>query len=347
MPVKAGSPGSTAICIRVLFSLVGRGVNASSIVLQRDQSNGAYALMIIAKHDKSCQDMSRVKIYPDILIAAARGANGGGARLWTLAKHANPGGCGSIPNKALRQYVINDLNIKRGVYDVWLIRALHIGLLERKGKNIKLAGFARAAAILGVDRVGPCKFIRLDRFIKKGWLPWVWAAWIQSHKLEGKQISRKTLSDLSGIKERSQRLYSNQAGIITKRHYAKDTTRPGSQGLVDHINEFERDRIKSKAFLNNGEICWRRPNSYETKGIEAAPNKSLGRINRQLMDLQNNGGQDPKNNRPIVRQNCKTDNQLKKALKEVRRLANKGVEGLPDYLYLKAPQEGFSYAIPA
>lgn len=90
---------------------------------------------IINYFDKNTRvrDRGRIKIYPDILLTAARGQNGGAAKLWTLAKFFNPGGCGVIPNKAFRQFAIKDLKIKRGTYDVWLARALHIKLLNGPG----------------------------------------------------------------------------------------------------------------------------------------------------------------------------------------------------------------------
>lgn len=303
---------------------------------------------IINYFDKNTRvrDRGRIKIYPDILLTAARGQNGGAAKLWTLAKFFNPGGCGVIPNKAFRQFAIKDLKIKRGTYDVWLARALHIKLFERSGDNLILAGYARAAAILGADRIGRGQYIELKKFLNKGWLSWVYAAWLKSRGLEGKQISRKTLEELSGIPARTQRLYSKQAGIRANKHYAKDTTKPGTPGMVEHINEFEREKIKSKAFLNSGEICWRLPNDYETKDIEAAPKGSLHRINRQLQDLQYNGGRDPETD-PFIRLYNKNEKQANRTLKRIKGLSSSKYKGekLPSYIYIQSGIKGFSYAI--
>jgi len=288
----------------------------------------------------------RVKVYPDILIAASRGLNGGAAKLWILSKHINPGGCGSIPSKALRGFVINDLKIKRGVYDVWLHRALAIGLLERKDKNIKIAGLVRAAAIVGAEHVKRPVFIELGKLIKKRWLAWVYAVWLANNKLTNRPISRATIKALSGICPRSQLEYERQAGIINHANYAKDTTRPGLQGMVDHINEFERDRIKSKAFLNVSEICWRLPNSREVndQDITLAPKGRTRRVNSQLKDLLNIGGQDPKNT--ITRLYCQGDKQTKATLKHIAKQDIKGVPGLPEWVYQAADKKGFWHAIP-
>ena len=293
----------------------------------------------------NASNRARVKVYPDILLHAARKKNGGAGRLWFLAKYFNAGGCGSIPNKAFRQYVINDLKVKRGTYDVWLARALHIGIIQRQDKNLKLAGYAAAAVIVGCDHIGRGEYLPLEKFIKKGWLGYVWTTWIKSHKLEDRPISRRTMRELSGIPERSQRLYDKQAGTKIQANYAKDTTRPGSQGMIEYINEFEQDKIKSKAFLNSGEITWRLPNSYKTKHIEEAPKGRLRRINNQLQDLLNNGGRDPKSGN-YVRRYCESDKQVKRSQKNIRKLGNKDIE-VPDFIYQLSDKKGFWHAIPA
>ena len=303
-------------------------------------------MSISKKHIKTrASSGDRIKIYPDILLTAARGKNGGAVRLFFLAKHFNTGGCGVIPSKALRQYVINDLKVKRGTYDIWLARALHIGIIQTQGTNLKLAGYAAAGVIVGCDRIGRGEYMPLEKFIKKGWLGYVWAAWIKSNKLEDRPISRRTMRELSGIPERTQRFYDKQAGIKKQSHYAKDTTRPGSKGMVEYINEHERDKIRSKAFLNNGEIAWRLPNSYKTKHIEEAPKGRLGRINNQLKDLSNNGGRDPKDGL-FIRRYCKSDKQAKRSQQNIRRLGNKDIN-VPDWIYQASNIKGYWHAVPA
>jgi len=315
----------------------------------------------LAQFDKKCSASSgdRIKIYPDILVSAARGKNGGAAKLWTLAKHANrqhanfKGGCGSIPSKALRQYVINELKIKRGTYDQWLIQALHIKLLEHVGDNLKLAGLARAAVILGTKDIKGPAYIPVDLFIKKGWLSWVWRSWLEVHKLLKterqkleKPISRMALRELSGISERAQVDYEKKAGVINHAQYAKDTTRPGTPGMVDYINEFERAG-KSKAFLNAGEITWRIPNTRETnnKKTELAPKGRSGRANRQLHDLLNISGRDHKLAK--ARLYNRGEKQTRASLKKNVRQKNRGGQGWTDWIYQAADIKGFWHAIPA
>ena len=302
-------------------------------------------MVIITTCDNLCQDSKRIKIYPDIMLAAARQENGGAIRLWFLAKNFNAGGCGVIPNKAFRHYAINDLKVKRGVYDIWLARALHIGIIQRQGTNLKLAGYAAAAVIVGCDRIERGEYIPLEKFIKKGWLGYVWAAWIKSHDLEDRPISRRTMRELSGIAERTQRIYHKQAGVESQSNYTKDTTRPGSKEMVDYINEFEQDKIKSKAFLNCKQITWRLPNSYQAKHIEAAARGRLRRINSQIKDLSFNGGRDPENEH-FIRRYCKSDKQIKQSCKTIRRLENQDIK-VPDWIYQASNIKGYWHAIPA
>ncbi len=272
------------------------------------------------------------------MLAAARGKNGGAVRLWFLAKNFDIGGCGAIPNKAFRQYVINDLKVKRGTYDVRLSRALKIGLLERQGKYLKLAGYARAAVIVGVKRVKRPAYISLGKFINNGWLAWVWAAWIKSNKLEGRPISRKALRIMSGVPERTQREYEKKAGVYNQSNYAKDLTRSPDQ--IGDIALFERSGV----FLYQGQITWRLPNSREVRDIEEAPKGRIRRINSRLKDLYNNGGRDPQ--AAYVRVYCQSDKQLDMTQKTIRRLGNKDVDGLPDWIYKASSKEGFWCAIP-
>ena len=278
-------------------------------------------------------------MYPDILLHAARGKNGGAVRLWFLAKHFNPGGCGVIPNKAFRHYVINDLKMKRGTYDVWLARALHIKLLERQGENLKLAGIARAAVILGVEYIEQPVDMPLDKLIKKGWLSWVWGAWLLCNGFT-RPISRAALRDLSGVPERNQRDYENRAGVINHANYAKHKG-ANTKETFYHL-KIEKGR---PVFDHEGQTLERLPNSREIKNkhIQTAPKGRTRRVNSQLQDLLNIGGRDPK--QTITRRYCQGEKQTGAALKRIMNLKNKGAHGLPDYVYQAANIKGFWHAI--
>jgi len=287
-----------------------------------------------------------VKIYPDLIIAGIKdhNKNGGAVKLWTLARHFNqPGGCGYIPAKALRHYLINDLGVKRGVYDVWLSRALAIGLLERKDKdkNIKIVGLARAAAILKVDHIRRPEYIYIGKLIKKHWLAWIWAAWLESMRLLDRPISRAALRDISGIPERSQVDYERLARVINHANYAKHE---GAESKEAIFNLLMQGR---PVFDNNGQTIERLPNSrdFEDSDIAPAPEGRTRRANSQLKDLLNIGGQDPKKTKE--RRYCQGGKQTEETLKKIARCKNKGGLDLVKWIYQASDKKGYWYAIPA
>jgi len=283
----------------------------------------------------------KIRILPDILLTAARGKNGGAARLWLLARHFSPGGSGYIPAKALRRHVINDLQVKRGVYDIWLIRAQAIGLLTRQGINLKITGQAQAAVIVGLERVGDPGYIPVKALINKGWIAEVWAAWIRCKGLEKRPISRAAMRGMSGVIERSQRNYERLAKVINRPNYAVDKRRKGG-GWVEYIRENE----KRGAFaIGKAEVlAWRLPNSRAVgDNTERRGHGRTRRVNAQIADLLVNSGQDPQ---AIARLYCQCDKQVDKAQKKIKRLGRKGIK-TPDWLYQATERVGFWDAIPA
>jgi len=285
-----------------------------------------------------------VKIYPDLIIAGIKGhnKNGGAVKLWTLARHFNqPGGCGYIPAKALRHYLINELGVKRGVYDVWLSRALAIGLLERKGNNIKITGLADVAIILSVDQIKRPECIYIGKLIKKHWLAWVWAAWLDSMRLLDRPISRAVLRDISGIPERSQVNYERLARVINRANYA---AHEGTESKEAFFNLLMQGR---PVFDNNGQTLERLPNSreFDDSGITLAPEGRTRRANSQLKDLLNIGGRDPK--KAIERRYCQGDKQTEATLKKIARRKNNGGLDIRAWIYQASDKKGYWYAIPA
>ena len=291
----------------------------------------------------NCQEVkTRVKIYPDLIIAGVRdhNKNGGAVRLWTLARHFNqPGGSSFIPSKALRRHIISDLSIKRGVYDVWLSRALAIGLLERRGKLIKITGLTEAAIILKVDHIKRPEYVYIGKLIKKHWLAWVWAEWLESMKFIDRPISRGTLRYISGIPERCQGDYEKLAGVINHANYAKHEGAASKEAIYDLLMQGR------PVFDNNGQTLERLPNSREIREKNTAPEGRTRRANSQLKDLLIHGGQDPK--KTIGRVYCQGDEQTEETLRVIAKRKNRGVLDFRRWIYQASEKERFWYAIPA
>lgn len=192
---------------------------------------------IIPRNKNNCQSLSRVKIYPDILIAAARGQNGGAAKLWTLAKHFDqPGGYGNISSDNFRHWVIDILKWKPGTYDRYINQAQILGIIERRGDMLRLAGAKHAALAVGCNHLGDVQqAIRLKQFAGKHWLAFTYAAFMRRYN--GQTISAKTISELTGIPIRTIYYYDKLLGkgIKKRRNYAILKAPPDPQTIADCV----------------------------------------------------------------------------------------------------------------
>lgn len=270
---------------------------------------------------------ANLKVWPVLLVAAERCGCGGAARLWHIAKHINPGGCGAIPAGSLRRYVLKGLSVKRAVYDAWLKRAELIGLLRRQGEYILITGIARAADLLGVDRINRPVFMNTGSLVRKGWFSYAWAAWLVSHNFTDRPVSRALLREMSGVSERNQRELERRADVKNIANYAVDT-----EWKADDLQGI-RENQRQGAFAYKDFIGWRLPNSRQIEGIKAAPKGSTRRINRRLaagkVDSLNTVERDP-----MVRLYCQNDKQFDKTIQKIRRLKNKVTDDLPLIVYL-------------
>jgi len=214
--------------------------------------------------------------------------------------------------------------------------------LERSGDNLKRAGLARAAVILGVEHVKRPVNMPLDKFVKKGWLAWVWAGWLLIQGHLDKPISRAALRDLSGIPERTQLEYEKKAGVINHHNFAKH------EGINTIEQFYDLSIIKGRPIFDyQGQVLERLPNSRElgNEHIQAAPKGRTRRANSRLKDLLNTGGQDHK--QTITRRYCQGEKQAEAVLKRITNLKNKGAHSLPGWIYQAADIKGYWHAIPA
>ena len=285
-----------------------------------------------------------IKIFPDMLMAAKKMQLGGAFRLWFLAKHFNLTGSGVINSNDFRAYSIDEVGITRSSYYGWFSTCNSQDLIMVAKKNrLKLLGFRDAAILVNCLRIGRPVYLDVKRLFNKGWQSWVWGGYIKSAGLENKMISRRTLRAISGIPERTQRRYSKNSFIASEANYAMFENLPGNSEIISGINEFERSKIKSKAFLKNGKIYWRRPNCYIVHGVSVGSKYSARRVNWQLADLVLRGGRAPQG-KPKIRVNCSSKKQIKETKRRINLLSNQGVTDLPEILYLKSNQKGLFYA---
>ena len=272
--------------------------------------------------------LGEVKIQPEVLLHAARGKNGGAARLFFLAKHFNSSGSRTIETKKFRRWLLS-LGISQRVYELWLARALQIGLITRRDQWLDLTDWARGYAILGCFKIykRPA-LIPLNKLSSKGWLCWTWAAYVKRY--EGRIISQAALRKLTGIPERTQRQYERRAGVVITRNIAFDLDRKADQlaGTLEFGHK--------NAFAYKGVMAWGLPNSRQINGVNYG-NKGRNRkiqkaINRSCIKEAR------------VNQVLKIYHGSVKTLKAAQRKArdwSKADITLPDWLYLQSDNTRF------
>jgi len=214
-------------------------------------------MYIIAKTDKS--QVSRwVKIYPEIILAAARNKNAGAVRLWELAKYKDqPNGYGLISSQAFRHFIINDLKWKPGTFDRYLNQAEHLGIIERRGDYYRLVAPDITARAVDCKHVGAPEEVKLKRFAGKCWLAYTYAAFMR--RSNGQIMSAKTIQKLTGIPIRTIYHYDRLLGKgIRKQHnYARHDNAESKENIWKISYEKGRHLFENK---NTGKILERLPN---------------------------------------------------------------------------------------
>lgn len=276
-----------------------------------------------------CQDMTGVKIQPEVLLKAARSQNGGAARLFFLAKQFNQSGSRTIEKSEFMRWLLS-LGISRRVSELWLARALEIGLMTRRDQWLDLAGRARGYMILGCNKIyKQDALIELNKLISKGWQAWVWACYVE--RFNERPISQAALRGLTDIPERDQREYERRAGVKKVRNIAFDMSRKADQ-LAGTL-EFEK---KQNAFNYQGVLAWNMPNSRRVNGVSYA---NKGR-NRKIQKAINCSCKKEARDNKVLTIYHHTAEGLKSALNKAKRLSIQGFD-LPDWLYLQTKQERF------
>jgi len=279
---------------------------------------------------KSCHGFNElIKIQPEVLLRAARGQNGGAARLFFLAKHFNQSGSRTIEDKAFRRWLLS-LGISRRVYENWLNRALEIGIITRRDQWLDLLGRDSAFPILGANKIYKRgALIEIKKLIGKGWQAYAWAAYVK--RFEDQPISQAKLRELTDIPERDQRQYERRAGVIKTRNIALDRSRKADQ--ASGAIEFGRPGV----FVCKSADClaWGLPNSRAVPGIELG-NKGRNRkiqkgINRLCLMARDG---------KALRIYHESEKALKTTFKQLRKASIRG-ETLPDWLYLRTNQPRF------
>jgi len=217
---------------------------------------------ITSKNKKS----QGVKIYPEIVLSAARNKNAGAIRLWILGKHFDQSsGGGFISSQEFRHFIINDLKWKPGTFDRYLNKAEHLGIIERRGKGnyYRLAAADIAALAVGCEHVGAPETIKLKRFAGKCWLAYTYAAFMRRYNgndvTNSRIISARTISEKTGIPIRTIYHYDRLLGkgIKKQRNYAIHAEVKTDEDFYNLKVEKGRNVFENR---NTGQVYERLPN---------------------------------------------------------------------------------------
>jgi len=301
------------------------------------------------KNDNS-KYRGRVKVYPDILLKAARDENGGAVRLWFLAKHFDqPGGYGLISNNDFRGWVINDLKWKPGTYDRYISEAIKLGIIERRGDKLRLAAAEYAALAVGCYHLGDVETIQLKALAGKYWLAFTYGAFMR--RFNGHTIAAKTISELTGIPIRTIYHYDKLLGrgIKKRRNYAiLDLGLPADNKTISGLNEHSgwhvikgygklRDKLikclPGQRFIYAGVA--KKPKHINYKGkLVNTKNGQRKRINSAINAMLLDSSQSEGNTRERVKERLYIEDTSDKARKDTERklrsLDNKKSCGGPD-----------------
>lgn len=226
-----------------------------------------------------------ITVRPDIITKAQE--NGLPVRafwLWHYAKHLCKAG-GTIPEQALKDS-LKAIGISKSSRCDWLNDTVKIGLftLEVSYRTglvyYKLASWAEGAKIAGVERLGNSITMELGEFTSGSWKPEIWAgrllqlrgrdekvakisrdkrhadggAVLIVQERKAKPISRKTLTEITGVSRRAQQYREKRAGVEQVENYLIGQSGMGYQ-------PYGHDKEHPAHHVHGGQERLRLPNS--------------------------------------------------------------------------------------
>ena len=167
--------------------------------------------------------------------------------VWQYLKHVARQSRGYISEQALKE-ALKGLNISKTSLYAWLNSAVRIGLLTPElGRTgviyYRIASWAEGAVIAGCKRAGKTTTMPLDKYLSKNWKSHMDAAYelqlrgrdekliipkrdkvtgeatVKVIERKAKPISRKTLTELTGISRSTQQRREKKAGVKQVENY--------------------------------------------------------------------------------------------------------------------------------
>ena len=239
-----------------------------------------------------------LRVYPDMALAILREEAAAPARVWYLLRHLDEAGSGWIEETAVRTQLTGKESPLRlcGPRQLRNLLAQGDGLFwERQNGRVWLRSLSKVAAGLGVMRLqGRPVAVPLAHF--KGGIGTFRAhLYATFHSGRGKAdktaapIARETITRLSSVPARTQRLYEKQAGVKKKRNFALG---PRLTPTAVQEQGWQRGNALFKLTDHQGQhgpagatyLAWQLPNSY-TGPHPQQSNGRQKRLNQTIADL--------------------------------------------------------------
>ena len=268
-----------------------------------------------------------MKLYPEIILSAKQNEMPvNGFRVCLIARDYVGGRRGSVPAKVFKAY-LKGLGVSRATYSRWIAEALELGLMtryqsKRKGADYYLiAGLYTISAIAGCKRLGTPALVNAKDFAGRSFMSLTQAA--HQVQFKGKPISRKTLTALTGVPERTQQYREKRAGV-------KQVSNYGIYGDHKELSEKNPDLVvglydQPGVFVNGntGELCVQLPNSRVVpESIQPANRGRVRQTNKLLSALFNRDTEAIK--QPVTRRYSENQKQTAHIKSKLRK-----ADGLP------------------
>lgn len=229
-----------------------------------------------------------VSIWPVLAFRAYQKGYSHGFRLWTLARAMDKDGSGKVKSIILRE-AAGLVGLSTRDYNRYLRSAKKAGLLSsiqiKSQTYYLILSVSKTALSMDCYYVGSRRAkLPLKELFKRDWLALAWAGWIAT--LQGKPMSRDKMQALTGVAQRTQRLYEKEKGITATVHYAHDETKdpakikmlkafPIEEGGRPHAFVYKEKKTGQEI------VTWRLPDSRQTVYQEAGKGRTR-KINRTI-----------------------------------------------------------------
>lgn len=209
----------------------------------------------------------KIKIWPQIIMAAAQQNLGGAIRVWSFAKALDESGSGVVDKNLLMDY-LDFLGITRASRYRWLHAASASRLLRpvRNGSQFLILSIHNTGQMINVPDIGNRCLMNPQDLAASFWKGIVWDLILTQFK--GRPVSRATLGQVTGVPVRTQ-IELEKKGFTNALHNWCLTS--VNVSLITPYTEFTRSYAFVAQINKQPYIVYQMPNRYEVPMQSGAP----------------------------------------------------------------------------